>query len=356
MRLFRYLRQRFSRAPKPIRCAVVCGALLTLGIGTAVTLAFDIHLDRNPSYGDAALVAQLRESIRAQGALETMDDFSQTLNGLSYEAAHDRLHSLGQALFDEHGFSGMALCGRFESSGCMHGALVEAQTESGVSAAEIAAACIEAPTLFAQRDCAHGWGHAMAFGAYDDIPSLQVALHGCRVFSDIKMVQICEYGANMEWFMEMEEREGQKMAALRNADPLSPCNKLEAENRAGCYFTITADGWNSTSRSRESFDTIETAFRRDCDSINTPRDRRSCYNGIGHFLSLQPSVDIHGLRASCTRLSSDISEQMDCIESGIVWKFIHYGDDDGVKFCLSSSGREEILCSNIPELRNRLYF
>jgi len=338
---------------KHVLTAVVAVGCIVL-IGACIWYS---RIRHDPSYGNGALVAELRGSIRARGASEAARIFSEGLQGLSYAELHNKLHALGQALYIEDGFAGLVECGRFESSGCMHGAMIEARLDQEIPDTQIAALCESGDSNFSRRDCAHGWGHALAYDAYGSITDLNAALKTCGIFGEHKMTQACEYGANMEWFMEMHDSDAPDLNTIGNIhDPLWPCTSIETSYRSACYFALSADGWNVIGLRGHPFSDVAERLRADCDRIVDEKEKESCFNGIGHWLSLRPSFGIRGLHETCVLMTKEPAPQRACIESGIVWKYIHYGTETGDEFCSDAATTEAALCTDVTKLRERPYF
>lgn len=328
------------------------GAVVLCAGGFAYGNAYG-NLGKQPAYADEDAVAAFRESIRGRGATETVRVTSAELSELPHVELHDALHALGEALHAEIGLRGVAECAHLNNSGCVHGVLVAERRQGGEESA-IAEACAGDSRNFSRHDCVHGYGHAIAYGTYPDILALEQALGLCVVFDERTMAQMCEYGAQMEWFAarQHESQSGQG----DNAGPQATCRSLADRYQPGCFFTVSADGWNTKDLWGGPFSAIIERMNTDCSVVQDATNRRACTLGIGHMLSLAVSTDMPGLRMQCESMVGDPELRRACFESGVLWRFIHYGIGPGREFCSQSPDDAPSFCDDITELRKQLYF
>lgn len=299
-------------------------------------------------YADEVQIEAVLSSIREHGPAAAARAFASSTRGLPYEAAHDRLHAFGQALIRALGKEGIRHCGSFESSGCIHGALIEARTALGMSDAQMLDVCLKDISLFQYFDCAHGWGHVLGYTAGESA-ALEEALAECTVFTTVVAVQSCQYGVAMERFMAITDRRAHTSSGAESA----LCRSLSPEHRAACYFSLSADGWSIAPGDDQV--AREAKLRADCDSASDARDRAACFHGIGHFLSHE-TKSLQELRTICHRIAGDSPGTNACIESGVAWVHIHHGAETGARVCASAGSDGAPYCTNRPRLRERPFF
>ena len=236
-----------------------------------------------------------------------------------FPLCHSEGHDLGKVVYSrlQDLNDAITLCRDRCSSGCFHGALMEAFQAVGKPNDDhppgqedvhielddlrdkITATCADAAvtSVHPPGRCAHGLGHALMFLADYDIPQ---ALEFCALFDDRRMEYYCNGGA----FMEYDIIYG--LEDLKNGKPLHyPCDTYD-EFPAACYF------YRAKYLTRHLGGPLPAA--REC--LSLPRYRRlGCWRGLAlseiSVLERQPSY----LAILCSH--GDLDDQRACVEGAV---------------------------------------
>ena len=152
---------------------------------------------------------------------------------------HQRAHEAGRISYDMFGPASFALASHECQSGGFHGATEALFASRGTAnlADDVAALCSDAPNPFIRHQCLHGIGHGiMAWSNYE----LHQSLGLCDSVAGRSDQQSCYSGVFMENVVGgLSGAMGHTTEYLRLDDPVYPCDVVDPQHRADCYFYQT---------------------------------------------------------------------------------------------------------------------
>jgi hypothetical protein len=251
----------------------------------------------------------------------------------AYPLCHHQSHELGRALYARRRDLGAALqeCGTRCTSGCMHGILKEAFSDS--AAPEQRDALLQQMVSFCREgeiarlhkpgNCAHGIGHALlALSARD----LGAALGDCRAFGQPALEYYCATGIFMEYLQPEPVEE------LRGRSLHYPCDTYTRYPTA-CYRY----------RASQILRALGSDWRRlaaECRQLD-PALRLGCWHGLGAASIAAVSRNPLFLGELCRNAGAD--EQKVCIE-GAVEKLADYNEPAALAACAGLRGENNAIC------------
>lgn len=256
-----------------------------------------------------------------------------------YPSCHDHAHELGKAAYAvTHDVPGvLRACLTRCVSGCMHGVLMQAFTESpGTLRSRIATLCDGDAfrQLHKKGDCVHGVGHGVAYVSDYDIPR---ALQLCGAVGDSSLQYYCASGAYMQLFMTFQRQ----ISARADHYPCDEATRFAA----ACYrykvFFLLA---RAASQGKGL-----PAVIAECLGLPA-RVQPACFHGLGHahvgFVAQVPAR----IREVCQH--GPAPAQWLCIQ-GVVEKLAELDEPTARRVCAELRDRNADVCREAA--RNKLY-
>lgn len=214
---------------------------------------------------------------------------------------HDLAHLTGSLLYKEKGFSAIATCTSEFAFGCYHGFLDQAFSENLNELNSAYDACLKLgqENSGPVASCLHGIGHGIA--SYYSSTDLKSSLSKCR-----KLVSGREYCFDGVFMEFVRSAPG---TFFKQADPLYPCNDLEAN--FGPVYSFSC-GRNQPSlmmgRFKMGFD--EVVFV--CQSTKSKLIKQGCIDSLG--FSLAGSGSAEQIIQGCKKIK-ELELELRCAQS-----------------------------------------
>jgi hypothetical protein len=248
-----------------------------------------------------------------------------------YPYCHTQAHELGQAIFARVKEIGKTLreCKTRCTSGCMHGALMEALGSSTLRdiTAKMDNFCKEGEIAEMHKpgNCAHGIGHALMFVSGNDI---EESLKACSSFPNPAMGYYCATGVFMELLLTGKRDILKKPQSLHY-----PCDTY-TKYPAACYRYKVAEILRALRGNRRK------KLVDECLSLPSSL-RLGCFHGLGSEYRVAISRDPHLLPEVCGYGTPE--DQAICIE-GAIEKLADYDEKKALEACATLDGENAVVC------------
>lgn len=246
-----------------------------------------------PSFeaGNEAFRSYWREQIQVYGGSKAYAEFVRWAEDTNIDQQHTLAHIMGGLLYKELGEAGLAVCDSSFSFGCYHEFLGQAIHAGGLSVVtSLNKACVDhlGPQALS---CQHGIGHGIQTYAGYDRDDLTVALEECRTLPYNDPIGGCYGGVFMEYNMRtMLSLDGVGPREGEGGDPHEPCNSLDSEFQASCYFW-QPQWWVYMSSGTMDVAERYAAMGADCRTIGNEAHEQLCFEGIGNVVGHEVSYD-----------------------------------------------------------------
>lgn len=233
-------------------------------------LALAVTLTSPPCEPNTACAEFIVRNETAQGGVEA--GFAAIVRVASDDAfgvrgrEHDLAHEVGHVLAETSHFEGesLLLCPDDWSFGCQHGFIEEVLATSQASSEDLRAVCDRITPWRRSFRCFHGIGHGFVMWHGNDFGE---ALRSCDTLGVSTLTLACHQAVFHEAFNLWHAGKA-PVLTYDNADPLFPCDAVDAPYRWGCYSKHAArllayEDFNVERAARWCL-LAETEFRRPC--------------------------------------------------------------------------------------------
>jgi hypothetical protein len=295
-------------------------AFLALGLliaGIALTFVF-LRAQGASEQAHASLAGPevWRSQIQNVGPDQAYEHMLATAAVLPAAEEHQVQHEFGKALYEELGADALPICVASPSDGCLHEiAALMLQGAGRTASADLAQVCKEHFTGDELVSCRHGIGH----GLVHNLGLTQSGLNKALTLCDQVEKEDPELGCHGGVFMEFNTGEFGRVG-LRSSpgeSPYFPCEAVgSAEHASVCYFWLVQ--WQARNLSKDKLPTDATIARIGdyCEGAGREEDVRSCFKGLGFFVSFVTNIHMQATQEYCS-VSSDVAAYRDiCSRAG----------------------------------------
>ncbi len=292
--------------------------------GQLHSITFRKNADGSTSPEDTlAEIAYWRARIHTIGSGAAHTEFVTSANSFAVsteersqgtQILHHAAHTFGEALYQEVGLAGAAVCGQEFGAGCLHSFFGLAIQEFGIGEGvkKLDMACTAETDALSREFCRHGIGHGiLAYLGYS-VEDLVHALRACHTVDttedDFRMG--CGGGVFMEYNIRFLLRtDGTPQRELTEKNMYQPCDSVSPEYQYTCMFWQPT-WWFGPSQPE---DLLKSARRISayCQAFPAAASvTRSCFEGIGYVLP-QKTSDSALIAQSCA-ISDDLQNRYSC--------------------------------------------
>lgn len=249
--------------------------------------------------------------ISQEGGKAAYMKFSESVKNEPPARQHELAHSFGAALFTSEGKSGLSVCDSAFSYGCFHEFLGRAITAHGLSVTtELNQGCRDA-LVESPLSCQHGIGHGiLSYLGYDE-KALKRSLEECLALPYNDPIGGCYGGVFMEYNLQTMLGRSGRIRPLTD-DEQYPCDALESEFRAACYFWQPQ--WWRQMLLQQGVDDDLNAYARIgsfCRAAG-PSHERSCFEGVGNNVPADADFDAKQARELCDAAAETSVQRLYC--------------------------------------------
>ncbi len=263
----------------------------------------------------------------------------------TYEQQHRFAHAFGEALYNQAGVSGIAVCDARFSFGCYHAFLGAAIADKGLgSVNDLNEACFGA-LPGSSLSCQHGIGHGILTDIGYDFPHIKQALDTCASLSHSDPIGGCyggvfmEYDSRTMWGDSAVSRVGDKRK------PFEVCERLDDKYGRACAFW-TPQWWTQAFFSGgEDKAQFMKAMGGWCEeSAFGKKYAKDCFEGIGNIVTFSAGFDPDRARALCEATSKKEQNRLWCLRLAANHFGIDVSSEAGLKVCSSLKGKSLATC------------
>jgi hypothetical protein len=209
--------------------------------------------------------------------------------------AHDLAHLVGQLLYKQYGFKGLATCTPTFAFGCYHGVMQvafdrEKPAEFPAQLAAARAGCegVAEETSPSYWSCIHGVGHGVA--TYENF-DLSQALADCDTYGE-RFATYCHDGVFMEFVARAPE------SYYKTSDPIYPCDAIDGAYRVACAR-------NQVQAMKQKFGMADAAIAKACLASGDKDISYHCIDAIGYGVGQSARGDAKRAIAECRAIADE---------------------------------------------------
>lgn len=340
-----------------VRTYPILKVLLPVALSLALfTVGFHVLQGISKERGD---YAHWRERIVTVGPVEAYEELARSIEGLDPISQHSSAHTFGGALYKAMGEKGLFVCDDRFLYGCLHEFVGVALVEQGTSHVQsLNEACL---LNFPEnaRTCQHGLGHGLlAFFGYSE-RGLKDALAICSDLPENSTIAGCRGGIFMEY--NLRNMLGPDRNLRKSANPLSPCDRIEAEHHAACMYWIPQ--WWRASVYTPDIMSIEEAHKQMGSLCNLLTEdasvQRACYMGIGANAAELTQFNAEEVSELCSQTSVHAVDVTDCVTEGAFRMVSGKGLQEAIRLCnFVEEETKKVFCAQMveEEYNRRVHF
>lgn len=308
-----------------VRKNVTIALCLLLFVGSLAYVGVRTHLSASRTYSNTREYSEKKEfwqeRIRAVGGKAAYEEFANITTRFLFLRSHIEAHIFGEALYEEKGISGIAICDDRFLSGCMHELIGKAVAEKGITVvAELAKVCARsASPTFDVLGCEHSIGHGIVGYLGYGKSELSEAVKICSTIENPPSRRGCTAGAFMEYSLRILVGEGRKARSVGKDGVFSPCFDFSPQESAVCIFRLPmwwAEEIYTFKYVPETFSNMEITCKQLLDTPSRAIYKQSCSEGVWYILALSimggPLQDTRAPEL-CAVVSKKETELQSCI-------------------------------------------
>jgi hypothetical protein len=300
-----------------------------------------------PATREADAVSQWRKAIAHDGASAAYQEFVRSVADQLPPQQHMHAHEFGDALYDEIGISGVAVCDEQFEQGCMHELVGRAVVDHGLSVLdELHDECNKALAPHSYY-CQHAVGHALMtyFGPTD--AGLATSLGYCVKNKADDPLHGCFTGAFMEYFERNVTTGEDNPRPVEEGNYLSVCPSLSEQNSAWlCYFSLPR-WWRQllVHAGQTELDAIPQLLAH-CEAVDDPALRDACYAGVGEAVPRAASYDVQLAIKTCDEIAKSEHVRAICrAQAANDFLLVGYSPEQAGRLCTGLAGQSLAYCS-----------
>lgn len=309
-----------------VRKNVLIALCLLLFVGLLAYVGVRTHLSASRTYSNTWAYSEKKqfwqERIRAVGGKIAYEEFAKITTGFLFLRSHIEAHIFGDALYEEKGVSGIAICDDRFLSGCMHELIGRAVAEKGITVvAELAKVCVANSTsvTFDVLGCEHSIGHGIVGYLGYGKSELTRAVKICSTIENPPSRRGCTAGAFMEYNLRILVGEERTARSVGTEGVFSPCFDFSPQETEVCMFRLPmwwAEEIYMFQYVPETFGKMKITCQQLLDIPSRAMYAQSCTEGVWYILALSIMGNpLRDRRASelCAVVSKKETELQSCI-------------------------------------------
>lgn len=270
-------------------------AAIVVGLPLCIFFLLPLFPQQTTHTRTSLLRDEIRKSIQEFGPTVAYADFKRFVQQKDLDAQHNAAHIFGESLYETHEREGVATCDSELNFGCYHGFFTAAVKTEGL--AIVTALDDVCQSSLVPSACQHGLGHGIL--EYLGHKKLTEALLVCGQTTQPDPIAGCTSGVFMEYNVPLIiEGDTYSTAArpLGNPEqPYGPCMDVDEVYRTSCFHELPQWWHQVYNGSYERMGEL-------CDAVSDPKQRRSCFAGVGNITGNVANYDVNEAIQLCMKV------------------------------------------------------
>jgi hypothetical protein len=265
---------------------IACVGVLAVVVGVSFFSA-NSSLPQATSKGTldvTSVRSDIRQDVSRLGSASAYENFKKDFLQSNPDVQHNAAHIFGEVAYELEKVEGIAACDTSFNFGCYHGFFTAGVKSAGISIVpELDAICQKSNKVGA---CQHGIGHGIL--EFLGHSKLEAALEVCKMTRQPNPIAGCTSGVFMEYNVPLMVENGIYTVSARPLgnpeSPYAPCTNITGEYVRSCYHELP-QWWNQVYGG--DFSRMGVL----CAGVSDPRERYSCFAGIGNIAGSSTQYD-----------------------------------------------------------------